>query len=52
VAVLGEPVGATLLGWAFLGEAPEVKEIAGGLVILIGILLVIRGGGRESTEQV
>jgi drug/metabolite transporter (DMT)-like permease len=52
VAILGEPVGATLLGWAVLGEVPAVKEIAGGLVILAGILLVISGGGRESAEQV
>jgi drug/metabolite transporter (DMT)-like permease len=52
VAILGEPVGATFLGWVFLREAPAVKEIAGGSVILLGILLVIAGGWRESVEQV
>jgi drug/metabolite transporter (DMT)-like permease len=52
VAILGEPVGATFLGWVFLGEAPAAKEVAGGIVILLGILLVIAGGWRESVEQV
>ena len=52
VAILGEPVGATFLGWVFLEEAPAAKEVAGGIVILLGILLVIAGGWRESVEQV
>jgi drug/metabolite transporter (DMT)-like permease len=51
-AILGEPVGAALLGWAVLGEVPAVREVAGGLVILCGIVLVVWGGGRESTEQI
>jgi drug/metabolite transporter (DMT)-like permease len=51
-AILGEPVGAALLGWAFLGEVPTAKELAGGLVILAGLVLVIGSGGTESTEQV
>lgn len=52
VAILGEPVGATLLGWAALGEAPGTKEVVGGLIILCGILMVVcAGGGRESLEQ-
>ncbi|RJO61264.1 MAG: DMT family transporter [Dehalococcoidia bacterium] len=53
VAILGEPVGATLLGWAVLGEAPGIKEVVGGLIILCGILMVVGGGGggRESLEQ-
>jgi drug/metabolite transporter (DMT)-like permease len=52
VAILGEPVGATLLGWGVLGEVPGVKEIAGGLIIICGILMVVGSGGRESIEQV
>jgi len=52
VAILGEPVGATFLGWVFLRESPAVKEIAGAMVILLGILLVIAGGWKESVEQV
>ncbi len=42
VAILGEPVGATLLGWLILGQAPVFKEIIGGIIILAGILFVVR----------
>ena len=42
VAILGEPVGATLLGYFILGEVPTANEIAGGLLILVGIFLVMR----------
>ena len=43
VAVLGEPVGATILGYFFLNEIPTANEIAGGLIILGGIFTVMRG---------
>ncbi len=42
VAILGEPIGATLLGALILREMPRVNEIAGGLLILLGIYLVMR----------
>ncbi|MBA7674138.1 hypothetical protein ES703_82345 [subsurface metagenome] len=42
VAILGEPVGATILGYFILGETPSVNEIVGGLLILGGIFLVMR----------
>ena len=42
VAILGEPVGATLLGYLILGETPTVNEIAGGLLILGGIFIVMQ----------
>ena len=42
VAILGEPIGATLLGYFILGEIPSVNEIVGGLFILGGIFLVMR----------
>jgi drug/metabolite transporter (DMT)-like permease len=42
VAILGEPIGATLLGALILGEMPKLNEIAGGLLILVGIYLVMR----------
>ena len=42
VAILGEPVGATLLGSLILGEIPTANEIVGGLLILGGIFLVMR----------
>lgn len=46
VAILGEPVGATLLGWAILGEAPVLNEIIGGIIILCGIMLMAVSGSR------
>ncbi len=42
VAILGEPVGATTLGYFILGEAPTLVEILSGLLILGGIFTVLR----------
>ncbi|MBN1370306.1 MAG: DMT family transporter [Dehalococcoidaceae bacterium] len=42
IAILGEPAGAALLGWAVLGEIPRPVEIIGGLIILGGIYIVMR----------
>jgi len=42
VAILGEPVGATLLGYIILGETPTLNEIAGSILILSGIFIVLR----------
>ena len=42
VAILGEPVGATLLGWLILDEMPTSNEMIGGLLILGGIFMVMR----------
>ena len=42
VAILGEPVGATLLGYCILDEVPTVKELIGGVLILAGIFIVLR----------
>ena len=46
VAILGEPVGATLLGSIILGEMPTANEIIGGLLILGGIFIVLRRSQR------
>ncbi|TKX55914.1 DMT family transporter [Halorubrum sp. SP3] len=37
VSLLGEPVGATLLAFAFLSETPTPATVAGGCVVLAGI---------------
>ena len=37
VSLLGEPVGATLLAFALLSEAPTLATVAGGCVVLAGI---------------
>ena len=42
VAILGEPVGATLLGCVILGEMPTLNEITGGILVLGGVFFVMR----------
>jgi drug/metabolite transporter (DMT)-like permease len=42
VALLGEPIGATILGGIFLAEIPSSLEIIGGIILLIGIYLASR----------
>ncbi|MBI2288285.1 MAG: DMT family transporter [Chloroflexi bacterium] len=42
VAILGEPIAATVLGSLILKEMPTINEIIGGLLILGGIFLVLR----------
>ena len=49
VATLGEPVGATLLAYFILREAPLPLEMIGGIIILFGIFLVSRQ--EEQTLQ-
>jgi drug/metabolite transporter (DMT)-like permease len=43
LAILGEPVGATILAAIFLGEEPTLTQLAGGLVVLTGVALGLRG---------
>lgn len=43
VVMLGEPLGASLLAAAFLGEFPSLREGAGGVLILGGILWAALG---------
>lgn len=43
VALLGEPIGATLLAWLLLGETLTMAKITGGTLVLIGIVIAVRG---------
>ena len=45
VAVLGEPVGATLLAWGALGESPTPLELGGGGLMLLGVATAFVKGG-------
>lgn len=47
VALLVNPVSATILAWAILGEPAGSQQIVGGLIVLTGILLA-RGRSRET----
>jgi len=42
ITLLGEPVGTVILSMVFLKEIPTVMEVAGGVFILVGILLSSR----------
>jgi drug/metabolite transporter (DMT)-like permease len=50
IAVTGEPVGATLLAFAFFGELPRWTAFIGGAVILGGIYVTISAQSRRETE--
>lgn len=42
IAILGEPVGATLLAALLIGELPSGIEVAGGLLLLAGVYASVR----------
>ena len=46
VALLAEPVGATILAWVILGEPPGVATVVGGTVVLVGVYLAIAAESR------
>jgi len=50
IALLGEPVGSTILAWVFLGEVPAAATLVGGAVILVGIFLAIRAESAAGAE--
>jgi drug/metabolite transporter (DMT)-like permease len=51
LALLGEPIGSTLLAIIFLGEMPAPLDIIGALIILAGILIAQSKSSRP-TETV
>ncbi|HLF69870.1 MAG TPA: DMT family transporter [Actinomycetota bacterium] len=42
VAIMAEPIGATLIAFALFGELPGILVVPGGLLLLAGILVSIR----------
>jgi drug/metabolite transporter (DMT)-like permease len=49
IAIMGEPVGATLLALAFYGEVPPWTAVTGGVVVLAGIYVAISAQGRRTS---
>jgi drug/metabolite transporter (DMT)-like permease len=37
LAILGEPVGSSLITWGVFGEEPPVHAAIGGAIVLVGI---------------
>jgi drug/metabolite transporter (DMT)-like permease len=54
VAALGEPVGASLIAWLVpaIHEIPKPSTLIGGVAVLIGIGLSLRGQGRGERGEV
>ncbi len=46
LATLGEPVGSTLLAWAWLGEAAPVVVLVGCAVVLVSLVLALARPAR------
>lgn len=42
-SILGEPVGASLLGALLLGEIPSISTIIGGAIVILGVYLTVFG---------
>ena len=51
LATLGEPVIATFLAFVILSEAPTVGVLAGGPLILLGVVIGLRGAGVEGAAR-
>jgi len=50
IAVTAEPVGASILAFLVLDEAPPALAVAGGVLILAGIALAVSSQARRSME--
>ena len=51
LALLGEPVGAILLAWFFLGEQVGPQQGIGAILILAGVFLVARRMDKDGATQ-
>jgi drug/metabolite transporter (DMT)-like permease len=51
IAVLGEPVGATLLAAAFLDEMPSVMEVTGAMLVLAGVYVGLATGNKPPATR-
>ena len=50
IAILGEPIGATVLATTILGEPPSLVESAGGVILLVGVYLGVRASVDRPEE--
>jgi drug/metabolite transporter (DMT)-like permease len=51
IAIMGEPVGATLLALAFYGETPPWSVVVGGAIVLAGIYVAVTGQERRNVPE-
>jgi drug/metabolite transporter (DMT)-like permease len=52
LVVLGEPVAATILAAIFLGEDPTLVQLTGGVIVLTGVAIGVRGGVGSNPQIV
>ena len=50
IALLGEPIGSTILAYIILQEKPTMLKLFGGGLILLGILIASRAETKKATE--
>jgi drug/metabolite transporter (DMT)-like permease len=50
VAIMGEPVGATLLALGLFGEIPPIGAILGGALLLTGIFVAVSAQSRRAVD--
>ncbi len=48
IALLGEPIGSALLAWLIFGESFALLQLAGFVLLLVGIYVAARG---ESVDR-
>ena len=51
IAVLGEPVGATILALAILHEVPTLTQVLGGILILSGIFVAFHKSRLQAQQR-
>ena len=49
VVTLGEPIGASILAWIFLGEQLSLLQFIGGAITLAGLFMALLGESRFAT---
>ncbi|MEO0075458.1 MAG: DMT family transporter [candidate division WOR-3 bacterium] len=50
MAILGEPIGTSILSWLILKQPPTIIEIIGGIIICLGIYLAITTINKTSNK--
>lgn len=50
VAIMGEPVGASILAVLLFGEVPPLGAALGGVLLLVGIYIAVTSQSRRATE--
>ncbi|SFH29902.1 EamA domain-containing membrane protein RarD [Desulfotomaculum arcticum] len=51
VSILGEPVGATILAYFIFQQVPTFSQLAGGLIILVGLVIFIQSNARSQNSS-